>query len=101
MNACVHSLSFSGMAHQDWRSVAESGSIAKWMEGAGEVLVYITKCGGRSACRPILMVSFWFSGMSSHAETTSLATASAWSLPFMFSCPLILCSIVVNPHSAP
>ncbi len=70
------------------------------MGGAGEVLVYITQCGGRSACRPIMMVSFWCLGMSSHAATTILAAASAESLLMMFACPLILCSIVVNPNFA-
>jgi hypothetical protein len=100
MNACMHSLPFSGMVHQGRRSVVESGHVANWMGGAGDVLVYITQYGGRSACRPIVMVSFWCSGMSSHAETTLLAAASARSLPLMFACPLILCSIVVNPKLA-
>ncbi len=99
MNACMHSLSFFGMVHQGWRIAAESGPIPTWIGGAGKVLVYISQCGGRSACRPIVMVSFWCSGMSSHAVTTRLAAASAWSLPFMFACPLVLCSIVVNPNS--
>ena len=99
MKAYMHSLSSSGMVHQGWRSVAERGPVANWMGGIRGVLVYITQCGGLSACWPIVMVSFWCSGMSSQAETTLLAATSARSLPLMFVWPLILCSIVVSPSS--
>ena len=46
MKACMHSLSFSGMVHQGWRSVAESGHVANWMGGVSGVFVYITRYGG-------------------------------------------------------
>ena len=42
---------------------------------------------------------FCCSGMSSQLETTLLAATSTRSLPLMFVCPLILCSIVVSPSS--
>ncbi len=58
----MHSLPFSGIVHQGWRSVAESGLVANWMGDAGEVLVYITQCGGRWACRPIVLMSFFVFG---------------------------------------
>ena len=35
MKACMHSLSSSGMVHQGWRSVAESGPVASCMGGMG------------------------------------------------------------------
>ncbi len=100
MKACMHSLSSSGMVHQGWRSVAESGHVANRMGGVDGVLVYITQYGGRSACWPIVTASFWFSGMPSQSATTLLAAESARSLPLMFVCPRILCSIVGSPSSA-
>ncbi len=100
MKACMHSLSSSGMVHQGWRSVAESGPMASRMGGVGGVLVYITQYGGRSACRPMVTASFWFSGMPSKSATIFLAAAFARSLPLMFVCPRILCSIVGSPSSA-
>ena len=100
MKACMHSLSSSGMVHHSWRSVAESGHVANRMEDVGGVLVYITQYGGRSACRPMVTVSFWFLGMPSQSATFLLAAASARSLPLMFVCPRILCSIVGSPSSA-
>ena len=94
----MHSLSFSGMVHQGWRSVAERGPVANWMGGVG-VLVYMTQCGALSDCRPMVRVSFSLSGMSSHAATTLLAAESARPLPLMFVCPLILCNVVGSPNS--
>ena len=99
MKACMHSLSFSGMVHQGWRSVAERGPVANWMGGVRVVLVYMTQYGGRSACRSMVRVSFSLSGMSSHAATTLLAAASARSLPLMFVCPLTLRNVVGSPSS--
>ncbi len=96
----MHSLSSSGMVYQGWRSVADSGPVANWIGGVGGVFVYITQYGGRSACRPIVTVSFWLSGMPSHSATTFLAAASAWPLPLMFVCPRILCNIVGSHCSA-
>ncbi len=81
MKACMHSLSSFGMVHQGWRSVAESGPVANRMGGVGVILVYITQYGGRSACRPMVTVSFSFSGMPSQSATTLFAAASARSLP--------------------
>ena len=100
MKACMHSLSSSGIVHQDWHCVTESGPVASRMGGVGGVLVYIIQSGGRSACRPMVTVSFWFSGMPSQSATTLLAAASARSLPLMFECPRILGSIVGSPSSA-
>ena len=100
MKACMHSLSSSGMVHQGWRSVAESGPVASCMGGMSGVFVYMTQYGGRSACRPIVTVSFWLAGMPFQSATTLLAAASARSLPLMFVCPRILCSIVGSPSSA-
>ncbi len=95
----MHSLSSSGMVRHGWRSVAESGLVANSMGGVGGVLVYITQYGGRSACRPMVTASFWFSGMPSQSATTLLAAASG-SLPPMFVCPRILCGIAGSPSSA-
>ena len=100
MKACMHSLSSSGMVHQGWRSVVESGLVANRMGGVSGVFVYITQYGGRSAYRAIVTVSFLFLGMPSLSATTLLAAASARSLPLMFVCPRILCSIVGSPSSA-
>ncbi len=100
MKACMHSLSSSGMVHQGWRSVAESGPMANRMGGVGGVLVYITQCGGRLAFRPMVTASFWFSEMPSQSATTFLAAASARSLLLMFVCPRTLRSIVGSPSSA-
>ncbi len=100
VKACMHSLSSFGMVHQGWRSVAESGLLTNRMGGVAGVLVYITQYGGRSACRQRVTASFWFSGMPSQSATTLLTAVSARSLPVMFVCPRILCSIVNNPSSA-
>ncbi len=100
MKACMHCISSSGMVHQGWRSVAESGPVANYMGGVSGVLVYITQYGGRSACRPIVTVSFWLAGMPFQSATTLLAATSARSLPLMFACLRILCSIVGSPSSA-
>ncbi len=42
MKAYTHSLSFSGMAHHGWRSVADNGPMAKLIGGAEGVLMCIT-----------------------------------------------------------
>ena len=81
----MHSLSSSGMVHQGCRSVAESGPVANWMGGEGGG-VYIIQYVGRSACRPMVTVRFWCSGMSSQLETTLLAAVSAKSLPLVCVC---------------
>ncbi len=60
----------------------------------------MTQYNGRSACRPMVMVSFRCLGMSSQAATALLAAASARSLPMMSVCSLILCNIVVSPSLA-
>ena len=96
----MHSLSFSGMVHHGWRSVAERGPVANWMGGVSGVLVYMTQYGGRSACLPIVTVSCWLAGMLFQSATTLLAAASARSLPLMFVCPRILCKVVGSPSSA-
>ena len=62
--------------------------------------MYIIQYVGRSACRPMVTVSLWCSGMSSQLDTNLLVATSAKSLPLMFVCPLILCSIVVSPSLA-
>ncbi len=101
MKACMHSLSSFGKVNQGWRSVAESGPMANRMGCVGGVLVYITQDGGRSAFRPVVTASFWFSGMLSQSASTLLAAASARSLPLMFAYPArILCIIVGSPSSA-
>ena len=46
MKACMHSLSFSGMVHQGWRSVAERGLVANWMGG-------VCVCGGGGVHDPM------------------------------------------------
>ena len=85
----MHSLSFSGIVHHGGRSVAECGPVARGMEGVGGLLVYITQNSGRSACLPMVTVSFWCSGMSSNDVTTRLAAALARSLPLICVCALI------------
>ncbi len=98
MKACMHSLSPSGMVHEGWRSVAESGPVANRMGGVGGVLVYITQYGGRSACRPMVTVSFWFSGMPSQSATTLLAAASAKSLPLFHASSIEVMCEVASPY---
>ena len=77
--------------------VAECGPVAREMGGVGCLSVYITQNYGRSAYLPMVTVTFWCSGMSSNDVTTRLAASSARSLPFIFVCLLILCSIVERP----
>ena len=98
MKAYMQSISSSGMVHHGCLSVAESGRVANWMGDEGGV--YIIQYVGRSACRPMVTVSFCCLGMSSQLETTFFAAESARLLPLMFVCPLIVCSIVVSPNSA-
>ena len=92
------SLSFYGIVHHGGRSVAECGPVAREIGGVGGLLVYITQNFGRSACLPMVTVSFWLSEMSSNDVTTRLAAASARSLPFISVCPLILFSVVGRPR---
>ena len=93
----MHNLSFSGIVHQGVRSVAVCGPVAKEIRGVGDLSVYITQNSGRSAYLTMVTVNFWYSGMSSNDVTTRLAATAARSLPFMFVCPLILCSLVGRP----
>ena len=44
MKAYMHSLSSSGMVRHGCRSVAESGSVAIWMEGEGGFGVHYSVC---------------------------------------------------------
>ena len=97
VKACMHSLSFYVIVHQGGRSVAECGPVAKVIGGVVGLSMYITHNSGRSAYLPMVTVSFWCSGRSSNDVTTRLAEVSARSLPLMFVCPLILCSIVGTP----
>ena len=92
----MHSLSFSGIGHHGGRSVAECGPVAREMGDVGGLLVYITQNSGRSACLPMMTVSFWCSGMSSNAVTTRLAAASARSLPFICVCALLFCVVLLG-----
>ncbi len=94
VNACMHSLSFSGIIHQGGRAVAECGPLARNMWGVGGLSVFITQYSGLSACLPMLTVTFWCSGISSKAVTTIFAASSARSLPLVFVRPLIVCNIV-------
>ena len=93
----MYSLPFSGIVHQGGRSVEECGPVAKEIGGVGGLSVYITQNSGRSAYLPMVTVTFWCFGMSQKVVTTRLTASSASSLPFMFVCPLILCSIVGWP----
>ena len=88
---------FSGIVYHGGRSVAECGPVAKVIGGVGGLSVYITQNSGRSAYLPIVTVTFWRSGMSSNDVTIRLAATSARSLPLMFVCPLIMCSIMGRP----
>jgi hypothetical protein len=96
VKACMHSLSFSGIVHQGSRSVPECGPMVREVRvggGVGGLSVYITENFGRSACLPMVTVNLGCLGTSSHDVTTCLAAVSARSLPLMFACPLISCSI--------
>ncbi len=95
--ACMRSLSFSGIVYQCGRSVAECGSMARGMGCVGDLSVYITQYSGRSACLPMVTVTFWCPGMSANDVTTFLAVVSARSMPLMFVCHLISCRIVGRP----
>ncbi len=68
------------------------------MGGVGDLSVNITKKIGRSACLPMVTVTFWCSGMSSNDVTTRLAATSARSLPLIFVFLLILHSILGRPR---
>ena len=68
--------------------------MAREMRGVGGLSVYITQNSGRSACLPMVTVTFWCPGMFSNDVTTRLDAVSTRSLPLMFACPLILRSIV-------
>ena len=100
MKACMHRLSSSGMVHHGGRRVAECGPVASKIGGVVGLLVYMTQNGGLSACFPMVIVSFGCSGISLEEVTTSLATASARSLPRMLVWLLILFSVVGRPRLA-
>ncbi len=101
MKAFMLRLSSSGMIHHEGRRVAECGHVAsEIIGGVVELLVYMTQNGGLSACFPMVIVSFWCSGISSKEVTTNLAAASARSLPRMLVWPLILFSVVGRPRLA-
>jgi len=97
VKTCMYSLSFSGIVNQGGRIVAECGPGSREIGGVGGLSVYITQNFGRSACLPMVTVTFWCSGISSNDFLTCLGAAYARSLPLMFVCPLILCSIVGRP----
>ena len=46
VKACMHSLSSSGMVHQGWRSVVESGPVANRMGGVGGILAFGLSANG-------------------------------------------------------
>ncbi len=94
----MHSLSVSNVVYQGGLSVAECVHVARWMGGVGGLSVYITQYSGRSACLPIMTVSFWCPGLSLKDVTTLLDVVSTRSLPLMFVCPLIFCIIVGIPR---
>ena len=79
----MHHLSSSGMVHHGGRRVAECGHVASEIGGVVGLLVYMTQNGGLSACSPMVIVSFWCSGISSKEVTTNLAAASVSSFPRM------------------
>jgi len=97
VKSCMHSLSFSGIVHQGGRSVAECWPVAREMGAVGDLSVYITQKSGRSACLPMVTVTFWSSRTSSNDVTSRLAAAAAMSLPLLFVRPLILYSIMGRP----
>jgi hypothetical protein len=97
MKVCIHSVFFSGIVHQGGRSVAECGHVSMEMRVVGGLSVYITQYSGRSACLPMVTVSFSCPGMFAKNVTCCLAAVSRRSLPLMFVGPLILCSIVGRP----
>ena len=66
MKACMHSLSFSGMVHQGWRSVAENGPVANWMGGEG---------GGLGVHDPM----WWSYGLSTDGEGEFFAFGDVFS----------------------
>ena len=100
MKACMQRLSSSGMVHHGGRRVAECGHVASKVGGVVGLLVYMTQHDGLSACFPIVIVSFWCSGISSKEVQTNLAAASARALPRMLGWPLILFSFVGRPRLA-
>ena len=100
MKACMHRLSSSGIAHHGGRRVAEYGPVASEIGKVVGMLVYMTQNFGLSACFPMVIVSFWFSRISSKEVNTNLAAAFARSLPRMLACPLILFSYVGRPRPA-
>ncbi len=89
VKACMQSLSSLGIVLQDDRSAADCGSVAREMGDVGGLSVYITQNSGRSACLPMVIVTFWYPGMASNDVTTRFAAVSARSLPLILVCPLI------------
>jgi len=75
----------------------ECGPVAGKVGGVGGLSVYIIPNFSRSACLRIVIFTFWCPDMSSHDVTTRLAAVSTKSLPLMYVCPLILCTIVGKP----
>ena len=66
MKTCMHSLSFSGIVHQNGRRVAECGPVAKEIGDVSGLSVHITQNSGHSAYLPIVTMTFSCSGMSSN-----------------------------------
>jgi len=87
-------LSSSGMVHHGGRRVAECGHVASEIGGVVGLFVYMNKNDGLFACFPMVILSFWYSGISSKEVITNLTAASARSSPRMLVCPLILFSFV-------
>jgi hypothetical protein len=91
-------LSSSGMVYHWGRRDAECGHVTIEIGGAMGLLVYMTQNDGLSDYFPMVIVSFWCSGISSKEVTTNLAAVSAKSLPWLFVCPLILLSYAGSPR---
>jgi len=80
--------------------VAECVPEASEIGGMVGLLVYMTQNGGLFVCFPMVIMSFWCSGISSKEVTNNLAAVSAKLFPRMFVWPLILFSFVGRPRLA-
>ena len=92
----VHATSFffRDGPHHGGRRMAECGPVASEIGGKMGLLAYMTQNGGLYACFPMVIVSFWCSGISSKEVTADLAILSAKSLARMFVSSLIFFSFV-------
>ena len=94
VKACICKRYASEIVHHGGRRVACLGHVARAGVGVGGLAVYMTQNGGLGAIALISTLIVWSRGRVSKVVTTSLAVASARSLPRMCVCALIVRRVV-------